>query len=53
MNNIKPIIFGILGASIVTNVVLAIELHKQKKFSVWLATTFVKPESTEEEKADE
>lgn len=53
MNNVKPIIFGILGASIVTNVVLAVELHKQKKFSVWLASTFVKPETKEEEKADE
>lgn len=53
MNNIKPIIFGILGASIVTNVVLAVEFHRQKKVSIWLMKTYLTPESTEEEKADE
>lgn len=53
MNNIKPIIFGILGASIVTNVVLAVELHKQKKTSAWLLNKWLTPETKEEEKADE
>jgi hypothetical protein len=53
MNNIKPIIFGILGASIVTNVVLAVELHRQKKLSVLLIEQYLTPETKEEEKADE
>lgn len=53
MNNIKPIIFGILGASIVTNVVLAVELHRQRKISAYVISKWLTSESTEEEKADE
>lgn len=53
MNNIKPIIFGILGASLVTNVVLAVELHRQRKISAYVINRWLEPKSEEEEKEDE
>lgn len=51
MNNIKPIIFGLLGASLVANVMLAIEYSKQKKVSAFLMSKWIPTD--EEEKEDE